>query len=246
MARKGRARLRKLVDVVAQAHPDLEAPGQAVMAGRVIVDGRVVDNPASLVRSDAAVRIRREPALRGEPKLAAALDSFDVPIAGRIALDLGAAAGGFTRVLLRAGAAKVYAVDAGFGQLVGSLRQNPRVVNLERTNISALDWKLVSEKVDVVTADLSYLALAQAVPQLHGRVRIADSGDLLALVKPQFELGLSSPPRAAGELKAALRLATRGVAGAGWTVQGTIESPVRGSRGAIEFLLHAVRSERGS
>jgi 23S rRNA (cytidine1920-2'-O)/16S rRNA (cytidine1409-2'-O)-methyltransferase len=241
MARKGHARLRKLVYVVAQAFPDLEDPAQAILARRVSVDGRVVDNPASLVRLGAAIRIGGEAALRGEAKLAVALERFGVSVEGRIALDLGAAAGGFTRVLLRTGAARVYAVDAGFGQLLGSLRLDPRVVNLERTNVSALDRKLVPDEIDVLTVDLSYLALARAAAQLNDRIRIADDADFLGLVKPQFELARSAPPTTASELAGAVEAARVGIERAGWTVRGTVESPVRGAGGAIEFLLHAGR-----
>jgi 23S rRNA (cytidine1920-2'-O)/16S rRNA (cytidine1409-2'-O)-methyltransferase len=139
LARKGRARLRALIDVVTAARPEVDAE-DAIKAGRVVVEGRTLTNPASLVRRDAAITIRRESddALRGEAKLAAALRTFAVSVEGRVALDLGAAAGGFTRVLLRAGASRVYAVDVGFGQLLGSLRQHPAVVNLERTNLADL------------------------------------------------------------------------------------------------------------
>jgi 23S rRNA (cytidine1920-2'-O)/16S rRNA (cytidine1409-2'-O)-methyltransferase len=240
MARKGRQRLRRLVDAVAQAHPQLGDPAQQIVARRVSVDGRIIDNPASLVRPDAAIALVREKPLRGEAKLEAALRQFEVSVEGRVAVDLGAAAGGFTRVLLRAGAAKVYAVDAGFGQLLGSVRQDSRVVNLERTNVAALDRGLVPDAIDVVTADLSYLALAEAVEQATDRLRIADGSDLVGLIKPQFELGRPHPPADAGQLAAAIDAAVAGVAAAGWRVAGTIESPVRGARGAAEFLLHAV------
>lgn len=244
MTRKGRARLRRLADVVAHAYPDFEDPGETIRARRVSVDGRVVDNPASLVRPDATIAIVREAELRGEAKLAAALERFDVSVDGRVALDLGAAAGGFTRALLGAGALRVYAVDVGFGQLLGSLRQDPCVVNLERTNVAALDQELVPDEVEAVTADLSYLPLAQAIAQLNERIRIAGDADLVALIKPQFELGRASPPTTVAGLGAAVDAATASVERAGWTVRGTIESPVRGARGAIEFLLHAVRRGR--
>lgn len=242
MTRKGRAPLRRLVDLVARANPSLTDPSRAILARLVVVDGRVVDKPSSLVRQDAAITIRQDEPLRGEAKLAAALERFDVSVDGRVALDLGTAAGGFTRVLLHAGAARVYAVDAGFGQLLGSLRQDPRVISLERTNIAVLDRRLVADGVDVVTADLSYLALARGVGQLNGRIGIADDADLLGLVKPQFELGRSSSPTCAADLEAAVKAAIEGVERAGWLVRGATESPVRGSRGAIEFLLHAVRA----
>jgi 23S rRNA (cytidine1920-2'-O)/16S rRNA (cytidine1409-2'-O)-methyltransferase len=241
MARKGRTRLRRLVDLVGEAYPHLEDPGSLIAAGRVLVDGRVVDNAASLVRVGSAITIAAPAPLRGEAKLAAALEHFDVKVAGRVALDLGAAAGGFTRVLLRAGAARVYAVDVGYGQLLGSLRQDPRVVNLERTNVSVLDSHLVRDEIDVITVDLSYLGLARGVAQLSSRIEIARDADLLGLVKPQFELGRARPPTSVAELVSAVEAAVVGVEEAGWTVRKTVRSPVRGSRGVTEFLLHAVR-----
>lgn len=130
----------------------------------MLVDGRLVDNPRSLVREGARIALRVEAPLRGEAKLRAALAAFGVSPAGRVALDLGAAAGGFTRVLLEAGASRVYAVDAGYGQLLGSLRQDERVVVLERVNLGALDSARVPEAVELLTIDLSYLSLHEAVP----------------------------------------------------------------------------------
>jgi 23S rRNA (cytidine1920-2'-O)/16S rRNA (cytidine1409-2'-O)-methyltransferase len=242
VARKGRARLRALVDVVSDAHPGVDAV-ETIEAGLVLVDGITLTNPASLVRHDASITIREEgdDALRGEAKLAAALRSFAVRVEGRVALDLGAAVGGFTRVLLRAGARRVYAVDVGFGQLLGSLRQDPAVVNLERTNLADLSPELVPEAIDIVTADLSYISLARAVPQLSARVAFRPGAELLALVKPQFELGLAAPPSDAREHAKAVEYAAGGIERAGWIVTGAAESPVRGGRGAIEFLLHARR-----
>jgi 23S rRNA (cytidine1920-2'-O)/16S rRNA (cytidine1409-2'-O)-methyltransferase len=108
--------------------------------------------------------LRTPQPLAGEAKLRAALAAFAPAVQGRIALDVGAAAGGFTRVLLEAGARRVYAVDAGFGQLLGSLRQDPRVVNLERTNLGVLDAALVPDPIELVTIDVSYISLASAVP----------------------------------------------------------------------------------
>jgi 23S rRNA (cytidine1920-2'-O)/16S rRNA (cytidine1409-2'-O)-methyltransferase len=130
----------------------------------VLVDGRSIDNPRSLVRKGARITLRVEPSLRGEAKLRAALAAFGVSPAGRVALDLGAAAGGFTRVLLQAGASRVYAVDAGYGQLLGSLRQDQRVVVLERVNLGDLDTSCVPEAIELFTIDLSYLSLHEAVP----------------------------------------------------------------------------------
>lgn len=179
--------------------------------------------------------------LRGEAKLRAALTGFDVRVAGRVCLDLGAAAGGFTRALLEAGASRVYAVDAGFGQLLGSLRQDARVVNLEATNVAALDRRLVPETIEVVTIDVSYLALAAAVAQLD-RVTIAPGADLVGLVKPMFELRLATAPTDPMLVDAATERAAVGIVAAGWEIRGAMPSPVLGGRGAVEALVHARRS----
>jgi 23S rRNA (cytidine1920-2'-O)/16S rRNA (cytidine1409-2'-O)-methyltransferase len=179
--------------------------------------------------------------LRGEAKLRAALAGFEVRVSGRVCLDLGAAAGGFTRVLLEAGAARVYAVDAGFGQLLGSLRQDPRVVNLEATNVAALDVRLVPDAIDLVTIDVSYLALAAAVAQLDP-LTIAPGADLIGLVKPMFELRLATAPTDPMLVDAATERAAAGIVAAGWQVIGSMASPVLGGRGAVEALVHARRS----
>ena len=177
--------------------------------------------------------------LRGEIKLRAALESFAISVSGRVALDVGASTGGFTRVLLDAGASRVYAVDAGHGQLLGSLRQDPRVVNLEATNVSALDAQLIPDAVGVVSVDVSYLALAAAVAQLD-RVQWAPPVDLVGLVKPMFELRLARAPVDPASVLEAGQRASAGITAAGWSVRALIPSPVLGARGAPEMLLHAV------
>jgi 23S rRNA (cytidine1920-2'-O)/16S rRNA (cytidine1409-2'-O)-methyltransferase len=204
----------------------------------VYVDGFPVRNPDSLVSEKARVVVRAPRPLQGELKLGAALAAFQPAVAGKIALDVGASTGGFTRALLAAGAAKVYAADVGHGQLLGSLRQDPRVVTLERTNLAALGPQIV-EAIDLVTIDVSFISLARAVPQL-ARVPLAPGAALLALVKPMYELGLGAlpPPE---QLPEALERARRGIEAAGWRVLAAIESPVRGHGGAVELWLHAVR-----
>ena len=206
----------------------------------MLVDGRVILNPNSQVRQGASIAIQPPLVLRGEAKLRAALRAFPVAVSGRTALDAGAAAGGFVRVLLEAGVTRVYAVDAGHGQLLGSLRQDPRVVNLEATNLSELDTTLVPEPIEVVTLDLSYLSLAVGVRYLP-RVQIAEGATLLALVKPMFELGVAAPPADDVHLERARRLAEQAIGAAGWAVEGSIRSPVKGARGATEFWVHATR-----
>jgi 23S rRNA (cytidine1920-2'-O)/16S rRNA (cytidine1409-2'-O)-methyltransferase len=202
------------------------------------VNGFPVTNPDALVAHDASIVVRAPRPLAGEVKLRAAVAAFAPAIHGQVCVDIGASTGGFTRVLLEAGARRVYAVDAGFGQLLGSLRQDPRVVNLERTNLGALDTTLVPETVELVTIDVSYVSLARAMPQLG--LRFAPAAELVALVKPMYELGLAAPP-ADDRLAEALQRAMAAVDAAGWEIAGAIDSPVLGGRGAREMLLHARR-----
>jgi 23S rRNA (cytidine1920-2'-O)/16S rRNA (cytidine1409-2'-O)-methyltransferase len=230
-------RLRTLRDLVAALGVEGD-PDRLVVAGEIEVDGFIVTNPHARVPAGARVRLRRAPALRGEAKLRAALAAFDVRVTGRVALDVGAAAGGFTRALLAAGARRVYAVDAGHGQLLGSLRQDPRVVDLEATNVAELDRRLVPEPIEVVSVDVSYLSLSAAAAQLD-RVDLAPGAELVGLVKPMFELRRATAPVDDASLDAALAAARAGVGAAGWMVLATMESPVLGARGAREALLHA-------
>lgn len=225
---------------MARSRPDIDDPEAAVVAGEVVVDGVIVTNPRGLVRADASVVHRPRRRLRGEDKLRAALDRFAIDVTDRECVDLGAAAGGFTRVLLERGARRVFAVDAGHGQLRGDLRNHPRVVNLERTNLADLSAMSERTAIGVVTMDLSYLSVAKAVPQIE-TLSFAPDADLVALVKPMFELGLEAPPDDDGSLGRALDLAVAGVERAPWRVVSTMPSPVTGARGAQEWLLHARR-----
>jgi 23S rRNA (cytidine1920-2'-O)/16S rRNA (cytidine1409-2'-O)-methyltransferase len=237
-----KSRFVALTQRVHQLHPQLGDPARAISAGLIRVEGTIVSNPRARVPRGAAVTVAAPPAPpRGARKLAAALDQFAVPVAGRVALDVGAAAGGFTHALLAAGARRVYAVDAGHGQLLGSLRRDGRVVNLERTNLGVLSPALVPEVAEVITVDLSYLALARAAPQLEA-VAIAPGADLVALVKPMFELRLAHPPAEPGQRAKAVEIAMAAFEAAGWRAPRWIESPLPGRRGAIEYLIHLRRT----
>lgn len=234
------SKVRKFVALLAR----LEAmgvvdPHVAIAERRVLVSGSIVVNPAMLVRSDASIRIRPPSRLRGSRKLREAFDRFAIDPGGRVALDLGASAGGFTQALLDAGAARVYAVDAGFGQLQDSLRVDPRVVNLERTNLGNLSAALVPSAIDVVTVDLSYLSIADALPQLEG-LRFAPGAVLIALVKPMFELALAQLPMDA-HLERAVVAAWHGCEDAGWQPERTMRSSLGGAGGAVEFFILATR-----
>jgi 23S rRNA (cytidine1920-2'-O)/16S rRNA (cytidine1409-2'-O)-methyltransferase len=237
-----KAAKRPLQAEVARRWPELaETAAELIEAGSVYVGGLPRTNPRSMVSERASIRIetavRR---FRGYEKLAAALDLLGVDPADAVVLDAGAAAGGFTRLLLDRGARRVYAVEVGYGQLLGSLRQDPRVVNLERTNLGELSRELVPDALDGVTLDLGYLPLATGVPQLNV-LEFAPEGWLVALVKPVSELGLGELPSDERAVDDAIERARGAIAGAGWRVVQTIRSPLRGSRGAVEGFVHAVR-----
>jgi len=229
-----------LAERLRREHPEVHDPIESINAGRVLVDGVVITNPEGLVHRHALISVSNTRPLRGILKLRAGLATFEVSAQGCVAMDVGASTGGFTTALIAAGAQRVYAIDAGYGQLLGSLRQDTRVVNLERTNLGALTRAIVPEPVDLVTIDVSYLALAYAVPQLEV-VSFAPGAVLIALVKPMYELGLSRPPSEASILEEAVRRAASGIELASWTVRGRMQSPVRGTRGAVEFILWAQR-----
>jgi 23S rRNA (cytidine1920-2'-O)/16S rRNA (cytidine1409-2'-O)-methyltransferase len=224
-------------------HPKLDDREALLSRGMVTINGSAVRNPRTLVARDASVRVAAAGELRGTVKLRAALAAFAPAVAGKVALDLGASTGGFTSALLEAGAARVYAVDVGHGQLLGRLRLDPRVVNLEDTNLALLDEGRVPQPIDLVTVDLSYLAIACAVAQL-GRLRIVRGADLIALVKPMFELGLAEAPRDHDSLAEAIEVAARGVEAQDWQLVSSIASPVCGRGGAREGFLHARFRER--
>src|SRR5688500_17187601 len=225
-----------------RVRPELEEVERAIEAGRVLVDGRVVSNPRSRVVPGCSIVVKEPTGLRGSIKLRTALDHFGVAVADRVCLDVGAAAGGFTTLLLERGAKRVYGVDVGHGQLLGSLRQNPRVVNLEATNVAELTTELIADRIDLVTIDVSYLSLASATVQLN-RVEFAPEAELIGLVKPMFELKLSTAPTEVIELHRAIGSATTAISQTPWRVAGTMESPERGANGAIEGFVWFVRGD---
>ena len=231
-----------LTQLLQRRHPELEDPTKAVVDGAVVVDGRTITNPNARVRSDASVRVMAPRRLRGELKLGAALDAFRLGVAGAVAVDVGAAAGGFTSALLDRGAARVYAVDVGFGQLAGRLRIHDRVVNLERTNLASLDEHIVPEVVDLVTLDLSYLPVAEAVRSLQ-QLRLAPDAVLVALIKPTFELQAGSVVTDAGAVRKAINNATEAIEAADWRPRACTIPAVTGARAAIEAFVLACRAD---
>jgi 23S rRNA (cytidine1920-2'-O)/16S rRNA (cytidine1409-2'-O)-methyltransferase len=238
VSKSHRARFVALTTLLARRRPDVDPT--TIASGRVLVDGRLLTNPSARVRVDASIRVLPLRRLRGDVKLSYALDTLPVRVADRVAVDVGASAGGFTTALLDRGARRVYAVDVGVGLLVGRLRNDKRVLNLERQNLGSLSRDVVPDVVELITMDLSYLALADAVPQLE-RLDLHAAADLVGLVKPTFELHRATVAKAHADVVQAVQLATEGIHRAGWTVVRTCDAPATGERGAREAFVHARR-----
>ena len=227
--------------------PSREQARAAVLAGRVTVDGSPVVKAGAPVREDALIELAEGPRYvsRGGVKLAGALDAFGIDPAGRVALDVGASTGGFTDCMLQRGAARVTALDVGYGQLAWSLRNDPRVLVLERTNVRSVDPAALGGPFDLVTIDVSFIGLAKVLPHLTP-VTTPDS-DILALVKPQFEAGKGRVGKK-GVVRDALvhcdvLASVIGAAGdLGWVARGLTWSPITGPEGNIEFWLRLTRS----
>jgi 23S rRNA (cytidine1920-2'-O)/16S rRNA (cytidine1409-2'-O)-methyltransferase len=222
-----------------------EQAADLISAGRVAVAGQTAAKPASQVATDAAITVSQDAAepgyvSRGGHKLAGALRAFPgLVVAGRRCLDAGASTGGFTDVLLRAGAAHVVAVDVGYGQLAWSLRTDQRVTVLERVNVRNLTPEQVAPPPALVVADLSFISLTLALPAL-ARCAAADA-DLLVMVKPQFEVGKDRVGRGVVVDPALRAEAVSAVAAAafdlGLGVLGVTASPLPGPEGNVEYFL---------
>jgi 23S rRNA (cytidine1920-2'-O)/16S rRNA (cytidine1409-2'-O)-methyltransferase len=227
-----------LLRLLESREPPLPDPLACIIAGRVLVDGSVVTNPASRVRRDARIVVQGARHPRGVDKLGPVLDALGVDPKGWAVLDVGACTGGFTQAVLDRGARRVFAVDVGYGQLLGSLRQDPRVVNLERTNASEVTARLLGEAVDLIVADVTYVRLGIIIAELTVGLRPSPGAQLVGLVKPMFELERGELPDSPEEISKAGERASRDARSAGWEVLGVVESPIRGAQGAVEVFLH--------
>ncbi|MCW2758491.1 MAG: hemolysin [Nocardioidaceae bacterium] len=242
-------RLRLDAELVRRGSARSREQAQALIAaGRVTVNGGRAAKPATGVTIDADIVVRDDPdrpdyASRGGHKLAGALADFapyGLDVEGRRCLDAGASTGGFTDVLLRAGAAQVVAVDVGYGQLVWALQQDPRVVVHDRTNVRDLTAELVGGTVEVVVGDLSFISLRLVLDALM-RV-VSDDGDLVLMVKPQFEvgkerLGRGGVVRDLGDRADAVESVTRAAAERGWGTKALTVSSLPGPAGNVEFFV---------
>ncbi|MEM8923910.1 MAG: SAM-dependent methyltransferase [Actinomycetota bacterium] len=230
------ARRVALLNALTKLDPPIDDPESALAEHRVMVDGAIVTNPSSQVLPSARIVVKPSKNLQGVRKMTAALDRFGLSVDGAVGLDLGACTGGFTQVLLDRGAARVYAVDVGYGQLLGSLRQDERVVSLERTNVAEVTPALLGERPTVIVCDVTKVSLRQVGAQLVANDVPAPGAHFVGLVKPMFELGTGELPEG-DDLDRALTLALDGLADAGWEPLDSMVSPVVGHRGAIEFFV---------
>lgn len=217
-----------------------------IMARRVLVNGQFVDKAGANATADDELSIAEleHPWVgRGGMKLAHALKSFDINVADKVCVDIGASTGGFTDVMLKSGAAKVYAIDVGYGQLDVSLRNDPRVVNREKVNARYLQAENFDEPIDFVSIDVSFISLKLILPAVANFLR----GELVALIKPQFEVGKHEVGkggivREEEKRRSAIDGVVTCARELGFDVQGVIESPIKGAEGNVEYLMYALAS----
>ena len=214
-----------------------------IMARRVLVNGAFVDKAGATVTEEDDVRVAEleHPWVgRGGMKLAHALKEFAIDVRGKVCADIGASTGGFTDVMLKSGAVKVYAIDVGYGQLDVSLRNDPRVINREKVNARYLQPEDFAERVELVSIDVSFISLKLILPTVTRFLR----GELVALIKPQFEVGKHDVGKGGivrddAKRNAAVESVVEFAREEGYDVKGVIESPVKGAEGNVEFLMHA-------
>jgi 23S rRNA (cytidine1920-2'-O)/16S rRNA (cytidine1409-2'-O)-methyltransferase len=239
------------VALVERGLVDSRAKAQSlIMARRILVNGVHVDKAGTNVGGDDVVAIEalEHPWVgRGGMKLAHALAEFGISVEGKTCADIGASTGGFTDVMLQNGARRVYAIDVGYGQIDATLRNDPRVVNREKVNARYLDASSFDEPIEFVSIDVSFIPLKLILPAV---AKFLD-GEMIALIKPQFEVGKGDVGKGGivrddAKRDAAVQAVVAFAREIGFDVRGVIESPVRGAEGNVEFLMHAVRSNRAS
>lgn len=217
------------------------------MAGKVRVNGAPESKPGTLVAAAAQVELVEEDhpyVSRGALKLVKGLDAFAIDPTAKVALDIGASTGGFSDVLLRRGAARVYAIDVGYGQLAWSIRQDARVVVLERTNVRNMDLALVPEPADLAVIDVSFISLTIVLPRIRELLREPYGKPIVALVKPQFEVGRDQVGKGGvvrdeSARRGAIEKVRTWARANGFVTrdEDVVESPITGPAGNVEYLL---------
>lgn len=225
-----------------------EKARSAIMAGIVYMDGNKADKPGMSYRTDSRIEIRENPnpyVSRGGLKLEKALRVFNIGLQGKTAADMGASTGGFTDCMLKNGAVKVFAVDVGYGQLAWELRNDPRVVCMERTNVRYLKQEDLGTAVDFVTIDVSFISLTKVLPA--ARDISNTEGEVVCLIKPQFEagrekVGKHGVVRDPQTHKEVISRISAFVTENGFRIRGLDYSPITGPEGNIEYLLHLAKN----
>ena len=216
-----------------------------ILEGKVIVNGQKVEKPGTMVNQNAEITICGETlpyVSRGGLKLEKALKEFPIDVKDKVAMDVGASTGGFTDCLIQHGAKKVYSVDVGYGQLAWELRTDPRVVPIEKTNIRYMPKEKIPEEVDIVTVDVSFISLRLVIPKILEFLK--PDGEIIALIKPQFEAGKGEVPKG-GVIKdpekreKIVQEIKQFFESLNVKIVGIIPSPIPGQKGNIEFLLYA-------
>ena len=227
--------------------PSRERAKTTIMSGLVFVNQQKADKPGTPVTAEDQIEVRGnalEFVSRGGKKLEKALDVFGVDVAGKIAIDAGASTGGFSDCMLKRGVAKIYAVDVGYGQLAWSVRNDPRVVCMERTNVRYVTREQIPEPLDLAVIDVSFISLSLVLAPIGALLK--DGAECVCLIKPQFEagreqVGKKGVVRDPAVHRAVLEHVMEEAQRAGYTVKNLTFSPITGPEGNIEFLGHLVR-----
>jgi 23S rRNA (cytidine1920-2'-O)/16S rRNA (cytidine1409-2'-O)-methyltransferase len=219
-----------------------------IMEGKVLVEGRAVTKAGTMVTLDSDIDLKEEDipyVSRGGLKLEAALSHFGINPSGKVCMDIGCSTGGFTDCLLKKGAGKVYAIDVGYGQFDWSLRGVTRIILLEKTNIRYLEKEAVPDLIDLAVVDVSFISLLKVLPKILEFLK--GDGEVLALIKPQFEVGKGMVGKGGivkdeAQRMAAVESIREGAEMSGLRTLGTFESPVRGRKGNTEYFIHLRRN----
>ena len=226
-----------------------ERAKRIIMTGKVLVDDKKIDKAGTLVNRDCEIRLLGEDipfVSRGGLKLNKAIDEFKIDLSGKIAADIGASTGGFTDCMLQHGATKVYAIDVGYGQLAWKLRQDSRVVNMERTNIRNVTRDMIDDNLDFASIDVAFISLDKVLPVAFDLLN--ESSEVVALIKPQFEAGREHVGKK-GVVKdkkihiEVIKKVLSVAEGIGFKVQALSFSPIKGPEGNIEYLMHLFKNK---
>jgi 23S rRNA (cytidine1920-2'-O)/16S rRNA (cytidine1409-2'-O)-methyltransferase len=215
-----------------------------ILAGQVVVNDQRIDKAGETVPADATIRIKGDTipyVSRGGLKLEKALDYFDIDVKGKVAADIGASTGGFTDCLLQRGTIKVYAIDVGYGQMALKVKDDPRVVSIERTNIRKMSPVTVPEKVDIAVTDVSFISLTKVLPHIIPLLK--EEGEIVALIKPQFEVGKGEVGKGGivkdeKKIESVIESIKAFCIKLGLRVKGLTPSPIQGAKGNREFLIY--------